>query len=121
MGQLVEVVGNVSVFGCLLLPKHTDGELTELNVSGFVNGTERRPYFRRCVAVDDMVDLVVSESDENLFGGGKVEVYPTRDGGIRVRTQGFRDGTVRDVVRLFVFEDGCDMSLPGKPIVEVCA
>ena len=40
MDQLIEVVSNVSVFSCLLLPKDANGELTELDVSGFVNGTE---------------------------------------------------------------------------------
>ena len=40
MSKFVKVLGDVSVIRRMLLPEHANGELTELNVSGFVDGAE---------------------------------------------------------------------------------
>ena len=68
-----------------------------------------------------MINLVVGKSDENLFGGGEVEIYPFSDSGICGKTAGTRGSTICDVKGPFVFEDGSDLSFPREPVVVVSA
>ena len=40
MSKFVKVLGDVSIIRHMLLPKHANGELTELDVSGFMDSAE---------------------------------------------------------------------------------
>ena len=68
-----------------------------------------------------MINLIVGKSDENLFGGGEVKIYPFSDGGICGKTAGMRGSTICDIEGLFVFEDGSNSSFPREPVVVVSA
>ena len=40
VSKFVKVLSDVSVICCMFLPEHANGELTELDMSGFVDGAE---------------------------------------------------------------------------------
>ena len=70
VSKFIKVISDVSVIHCMFLPEYANGELTKLNMGGFMDGAEGWPCFCHCIAIDDVVDLIIGESNKNLFGGG---------------------------------------------------